>query len=285
MSSTTFSLNLPGGFGDESTESGLPASIERWISDNLILFLVLAGAALVLLLLVALVFSTISRGALVEAVIALHGEEDRDFSSAWRTGLAYFWRVLGLALLLFSISLGILIAVGAPAGLLAWAGLVAADSVGLRILFVVLVGLLAFVLLVLLFVPLYVVWQLALRELVAGGEGVTGSLRGGYRLFRRNLGRSLLTWLLQVALAIAVGTVVAVVGTVYGLLLYGMVAAIAALEVNIATAATTVVAVVLFFSVAVAVSGILGTFFSGYWTLAYLRLRGESNNSSTVYSG
>lgn len=285
MSGTTFSLNLPGEFGDERTDSGLPASIERWISDNLTLFLILAGTTFVLLLLVFLAFSVISRGALIEAVVALHGGEQCSFSSAWRVGLTYFWRVLGVVLLLLLIFLGILLAVGVPAGLSIWAILVTAESVGLRIFFIFFVGLLAFVLLVLLFVPLYVVWQLALRKAVADGESITGSLRSGYRLFRRNLGRSLLTWLMQVALAIAVGVVVAIVGTIYGLLLYGMVAAIAALDSTVATATTTVVAVVLFFAVAAVVSGILGTFFSGYWTLAYLRLRRESDDFSPTESG
>ncbi|CAN5675815.1 hypothetical protein BH24ACT20_BH24ACT20_09240 [soil metagenome] len=285
MSSTTFSLNLPGDFGDQNTDSGLPAGIESWILDNLVLFLILAGAVFVLLMLISLVFSTIARGALVEAVIALQNGESQDFSSTWRTGLSYFWRVLGLVLLLSLISLGILLAVVAPAGLAVWAIAVAAESVALTVLFVFFVGLLAFALLVLLFVPLFIIWQLALRELVVNGDGVTGSLRSGYRLFRRNLGRSLLVLLIQVALAIAVGTVVAVVGTAYGLLLYGMAAAIAALGSTIATAATTVVAIVLFFGVAAVVSGILGAFFSGYWTLAYLRLRRESDNLSATGDG
>lgn len=285
MSGTTFSLNLPGDFGDERTDSGLPAGIERWISDNLALFLILAGMTFAILLLAFFAFSVISRGALVEAVIALHGEEERSFSSVWRAGLTYFRRVLGLVLLLLLISLGILLAIGAPAGFSIWAVLATAESVGLRILFVFFVGLLALVLLVLLFVPLYAVWQLALREVVAGGEGAAGSLRGGYRLFRRNLSRSLLTWLMQVALAIIVGIAVAIVGTIYGLLLYGMVAAVAALDSPVATAATTVAAVTLFFAVAAVVSGILGTFFSGYWTLAYLRLRRESDDLSPTESG
>lgn len=57
-----------------------------------------------------------------------------------------------------------------PAALSIWTVLAATESVGLKVLFVFLVGLLALVLLVLLFVPLYITRQLALRELVVGGE-------------------------------------------------------------------------------------------------------------------
>lgn len=285
MSATSFGLNLPRDFGNERTNSGLPADIERWISDNLILFLILAGVAFVLLVLVSLVFSMISHGALIESVVALHDGEERGFWSAWRAGLSYFWRVLGLALLLFLASLGILLVMGVPAGLSIWAVLAAAESMGLKILFVFFVGLLALVLLVLLFVPLYVVWQLALRELVVGEEGVRVSLRSGYGLFRRNIGRGLLTWLIQVVLAIGVGIVVAIVGSIYGLLLFGMVAAVGTLDSTIATVATTVIALVLFFAVAAVVSGILGAFFSGYWTLAYLRLRRGSDNLPAAGNG
>ncbi|MDQ4106657.1 MAG: hypothetical protein M3157_05740 [Actinomycetota bacterium] len=251
--------------------------MERWISENLVLFLALAGGTLGLLMLIFLGLSILSRGALVEAVVALHGGEERGFSSTWRAGLAHFWRVLGLVLLIFLISLGILLAVGVPAGLASWAVLATAESVGMRVLFVTLVGLLALVVSVLLFVPLYITWQLALRELVVGGEGVAGALRGGYGLFGRSPSRSLLVWLIQVALAIGVGIVVAIVGTICGLLLYGMVVAAGALDSTVATAITTAVALVLFFLVAVAVSGVVGAFFSGYWTLAYLRLRREGD--------
>lgn len=282
---TSFSLNLPGDFGDEDTASGLPAGIERWISENLVLFLALAGGTLAVLMLVFLALSVLSRGALVESVAALHGGEEREFRSTWRAGRVFFWRVLGLVSLLFLISLGLLAAVGAPAALAVWLVLAAAESVALRVLFVFLVGLLAAVLLVLLFVPLYIVGQLALRELVVGGARIAASVRSGYGLFRRRVGQSLFVWLIQAALGLGIGIVVAVVGTVYGLLLYGSVAAVSALGSSVATAVATATALALFFAVAAVVTGVLGAFFSGYWTLSYLRLRREGDELPALGSG
>ncbi|MCA1848058.1 MAG: hypothetical protein LC704_03535, partial [Actinobacteria bacterium] len=52
-------------------------------------------------------------------------------------------------------------------------------------------------LLIVIFIPLAIIRQFARRELVVRGVGILGSVGTGYRLFRRNLGTSLLVWLIQ----------------------------------------------------------------------------------------
>jgi hypothetical protein len=155
------------------------------------LILVIAAVVLLIALLFIVMF-LISQGALAESLAALNRGENRRFSSAFGAGVSNFWRVLGYFLLLVLISLGLLLAFGIPLALLVTVVFAGTEATGARILTVVLAALVGFVLLLVMFVPLIVVWQLGLREVVLRREGVIGSIGSGYRLFRRNLGKSLL---------------------------------------------------------------------------------------------
>lgn len=114
--------------------------------------------------------------------------------ATWRSRVNGMWRVLGVSVVHFLLGLGILLAVGAPAGL----GLVFSltQSVTARVLVTVLVSLAAMVLLVAIFLPLATIGQLALCRTLLAGDNITGRLGGGYGMFRRNVGRSLLVWLI-----------------------------------------------------------------------------------------
>ncbi len=90
------------------------------------------------------------------------------------------------------ISLGVALVVLAPVALVGIAVFSSADWLVALFLFFPLAMLLAFALLVLVFVPLSIVYQLALRELVLGERRVFGSIGNGFDLFWRNLGTSLL---------------------------------------------------------------------------------------------
>ena len=61
--------------------------------------------------------------------------------------------------------------------------------------------------LMLVFLPLFVIAQHALRELVLAGRRPLESLRGGWRLLRARLGHSLLLVLIQQGIAVAAGLV------------------------------------------------------------------------------
>ena len=84
------SFNLPStNFGGQrDVPFGSPSGPLRWVSENLILFLVTVGVLVVVLALVFIVLAMIAHGALAESVAALHRGEGRRFGSAWRTGTA-----------------------------------------------------------------------------------------------------------------------------------------------------------------------------------------------------
>jgi hypothetical protein len=140
-------------------------------------------------------------------------------------------------------------------------------------LFVAVVALIAIALLIVGFIPLAVIAQFALRELVVGGERVfDSSIRGGYRLFRRNLGRSLLLWLIQVVLMLAAGIALVIAAILVGLALFIPTIILAVAEYATAAILTGVVAGLSLLPILLVASAILGTFNHSYWTLAYLRL-------------
>jgi hypothetical protein len=150
---------------------------------------------------------------------------------------------------------------------------VATQSVGARISVAVIVGLLAVLLLIVVFIPLSIIAQYALREIVVHRERVFGSVASGYSLFRRHLGRSLLVWLIQIGLSIGIAIAFILVLAIVALVVF-----IPTIVLAIAGSSTTALvvagapAVLIVFVLFLVVSGAIGTFSHAYWTLAYLRL-------------
>ena len=245
----------------------------QWMLDNLALILIVA-AVVVLIVLLFVVMSLISQGALAESVAALDRGENRRFSSAFGAGVSNFWRVLGYFLLLVLISLGLLLAIGVPLALLVTVVFAGTEAPGPRILIVVLAALVGFVLLLLVFVPLIVVWQFGLREVVLSREGIVGSIGGGYRLFRRNLGKSLLLLVIQIAIAIGAGLALLIATLLLGLLLAAPALIFFAAGLDTAGIIAGIVAALILLPLILVASGALGAFNHSYWTLAYLRITG-----------
>jgi hypothetical protein len=268
------SFNVPSNFGggQPGAPFGPTPGPLRWISENLALFIAAIIALVVVLALVFIVLAMISHGALAESVAALHRGEPRRFGLAWRAGTANLWRVLGLKALFFLMALGLALLVLLPVGLGVAVVLAATDSTGLRILFIALLGIVGFLALILVFVPFAIVNQFALRELVVDRRRVFDSIGSGFGLFRRNIGRSLLVWLLQLGVMLGLGIATLVVVIILGAILLGPAIALFAAEQQTAALVVGVVGGLLFLVPLFVISGALGAFNHTYWTLAYLQL-------------
>jgi len=244
----------------------------RLLQDPSVPFIVGLGVLVLLLVVLFLVLGIVSSGGLAASVAAIHAGERRGFRSTFGAGWRNFWRILGQAIVIFLIALGLLLAIGLPVALLIFGAFLGTESVGVRVTVTVLAVLLAIVLLLLVFVPFYIVGQLALRELVVGRGGIVGSIGRGFGLFRRNLGRSLLVWLIAVGLAIAIGIAVLIVLILLGLILVGPGVYLISTGSNTAGVVASVVGGLIFLVPYLLISGAVGTFKHSYWTLAYLRL-------------
>src|SRR5918998_309347 len=193
-----------------------------------------------------------------------------------RGRVSNFWRVLGYFLLLVLISLGLLLAIGVPLALLVTAVFAGTEGAGARILTVVLAALVGFVLLLVVFVPLRIVWQFGLREVVLHREDIIGSIGGGYQLFRRSLGKSLLVLLIQVAISIGAGIALLIATLLLGLLLAAPALIHFAAGLNTVGIIAGIVAGLILLPLLLVASGALGAFNHSYCTLAYLRLTNVS---------
>ena len=290
---TNFLGNVPSGGGNfdggdfeqsGAGVSGLAAQVGPGIFDSVALIVALVVVGVVIFLLfVAL--TLISQGALAESVAALDRGEGRRFSSAWRAGLRNLWRVLGYYVVFFLIALGLLVAIGVPVALLIAGTFAVTDSTGARIAVAVLAGLLGLALLLVVFVPFSIIGQYSLREIVVRREGVFASVGGGYRVFRRNIGRSLLVWLINLGLGIGIGIAVLIALLLVGLVLFLPTIILAFAEMSTAAVVAGIVAGVVLLPILLVVSGATGTFFHSYWTLAYLRLIGHREDPGPAQAG
>jgi hypothetical protein len=232
------------------------------------------GIVVVVLLLVLffILLSIISQGALADSVAAIDRGEARRFGSAFASGMGNFWRVLGYYVVFLLITLGFLVAIGIPVALLIGGTFAATQSTGARISVAVIVGIVAILLLIVIFIPLSIVAQYALRNIVVRRERVLGSVGSGYGLFRHNIGRSLLLWLIQLGLSIGIGIAFLLLLLIVGLVLFLPTIALAVAGYTTAAIIAGVIAGLILLPLLLVGAGAIGTFFHAYWTLAYLRL-------------
>ena len=264
-----------GGFGEDVSTGGVPPwlySLGQWIQENLVLFVVLVVGFVLVVVSIWLALYAVARGALAESVAAIDRGEERRFFSAWRAGTRYFWRVLGQVTIISLIWLGLTLVIFLLGALLAVGIFAATDSVAVRVLVVAFGAILLLPPLVVVFVVLLIVGQFALRALVVGGEGVFASIGSGYRLFRRNAGRSLLLLLIQIGIALAVGGVMFAVLAIAGLLLSVPVTLLSSSGQNVVSAVVAVVFGLVLSIPFIVLTSAVGVFHQAYWTLAYLRL-------------
>src|SRR3954454_15477916 len=126
-------------FGQASSVPVFVAQVgQQGVFENVALTVAIVALGL-LIVLVFLILALISQGALAESVAALDRGESRRFSSAWRAGVSNFWRVLGYYIVFILISLGLLLVIGIPIALLVAGVFAATESVGARVVTVILV--------------------------------------------------------------------------------------------------------------------------------------------------
>ena len=277
--STSFNVptNIPtggGGFDSDDFRSSSSILSALQVGQGLGTGVLIAGIVIVAII-IALFFifmSLVSQGALADSVAAIDRGDRRSFGTAFRSGLGNFWRVLGYVVVFVLIAIGLMLVIGIPVALLIGGTFAATQSVGARITVSVVVGILAVLALIVVFVPFSIIGQYALREVVVRGERVLGSVGSGYGIFRRNMGRSLLILLIQFGISIGIAIAFFLALLIVGLVLFIPTIALAVAGYSTAAIVAGVVAGVILVPLLLVATGAIGTFSHAYWTLAYLRL-------------
>jgi hypothetical protein len=122
-----------------------------------------------------------------------------------------------------------------------------------------------------------IVVAFAQRAIVVENVGPIAALQSGWRLTRAHVGESLLTWLVNLGLAIATGITVGL-GALGALLVLGGVGAVVFAVAGLTAPTIAYIGLgglVLVVGI-LTLAGIANAFFWNYWTLAYLRLSGHA---------
>jgi hypothetical protein len=249
-----------------------------WLAANWVYLA--AGAGIVGLVFLALSF--IAQGGMAQATADIATGRGSSLGRAWRAGLHFCWRYVGLSLALLAIVLlavatvGVLFVIAIATGALT-AGATPGSGAPVALVAALLLILIPLVLAGIAGAVVFsIVATYAQRAVAIEDEGPVAALGDGWRLFRRNVGASVLVWLVNVALSIGAGIaaslVLAVIAAILALIGFALWAALGA---HLATIIYAAVAGAAFVAVALTVAAIVNTFFWHYWTLAYLRLRGQ----------
>ena len=277
--STGFNVptNIPTGGGnfnpdDFQSSSTMLSAVQ--VGQGLGTGILIAGIVIIALIL-ALVFifmSIVSQGALADSVAAIDRGDRRSFGTTFRSGMGNFWRVLGYFVVFILIGIGLLLVIGIPVALVIVGTIAATQAVGARIAVIAVVAILAVLALIVVFVPLSIIGQYALREIVVRRERVLGSLGSGYGIFRRNIGRSLLILLIQFGISIGIAIAFFLALLIVGLVLFIPTIALAVAGISTGAWIAGGIALIILIPLLLVATGAIGTFSHAYWTLAYLRV-------------
>lgn len=270
-----FNTSFSNSFNQPSTSRGNPeppstaqlqGQVTSWISDHL--GLIVALAALWLVLIVVFFFiGAICEGATIRASAEHDAERRFSLGWAWRSGLATMWAVIRFRLILLALYLPLILVL---VGLAVSIGFAIANQGGAAVGSAFLFGLLALVGIPYTFYVFFLD-RLGLRALVLEQLNARASFARAHRLLFKRFGRTLLVWLLSVAVSFALGIALACAGAILAVpfILVG-----AALFAGNSGAAVPVIilAVVVLVPIFLVVAGFLAAQGSTYWTLAFRRL-------------
>ena len=268
-----------GGGGGGAGGAGGPAGVQdaanavgQFVQDNLGL-IVLFGVLALVVAIAWWLLSCVTTGALVRATAEHDAERPFGLGLAWRTGLGTFGRILGLRLL--GLVWGVVV-LGTIAGVVVFGVVGYVNGQNGAVALAATAGALLVAVLLLASIPVGIAFILGTRSVVLEQRGPLQALGRGFGLVRARLGRVLLVWLLQVGLALVAGIGVAIVLIPVVLV---MAAVVVAAAVGGGGGAAVVVAIPLalvLIVVTVILGGVVGSYLSAYWTLAFRRLEIEA---------
>ena len=230
-----------------------------------------------ILILLSIFLGIVGRIGLIKgAAEADAGAAHLNFGELWKSGLQYFWRFLGLSLLIgspiFLIYLA-LVAGGIIAFVIAFSGPQGGSNVGALSSLVALLPVLCVLgcVIFLLAIVISFLSPQAERAIVIENEGIISGLKRGWGVLTKNLGPILVVWLILLVIGFVVGLVIAL-----PVLVVVVPAVIAfAMSGNQASYTPLIIAglcILAYIPVSLVANGILSAYVQSVWTLTYLRL-------------
>lgn len=263
------SFKLPGSDGNPL---GMISDLQQWAQAHWMLI----GALLVGLFAVGFVLFVVSvmatAGLIAGVDDAAARRPEARLGTAWRRGVACFWRLFGMWVLVglaTVVVMAVLIAIVVLPIALSAANNGSVGGVG--VVAAVLIGIVMLLALIPVAAVLSIVLEWAARALVLENTGVVASLSRGWRLFRANVGPSLLVWLVGIVLSLGAGIAIAVVAFAAAVPA-GVLLAVSWGDMGTAVLAALGVLGLVVLAGILAATAVWSTYFSAYWTLAFRQL-------------
>jgi hypothetical protein len=258
-----FGFGGPSGRTPAGTGSPLPPDIQNQLSRPETLAIILAAGCVIFVIgIVLLILGIIGRGGLIGGIKLAADNNSVTFREAWSVGTHYFWRMLGISLVLVVPAIVIAVVFGGVAILT------------LGIALICLLPLLCLIIPAL--ILLGIIAHFAQFAVVLEDLGVLDSYRRGWAILKSNLGNIIVVGIIVIIIEVIVSLVlvlpmlVIVVPTAIAFLLGGN-------QPNFAALAVGGVALVCYLPIAIVLGGILHTWSTAVWTLLYRQVTGSTS--------
>ncbi|TSC93664.1 MAG: hypothetical protein Athens101428_595 [Candidatus Berkelbacteria bacterium Athens1014_28] len=239
-----------------------------WISNHAT-FVITALIILFILSLISLFVSYCARAGLIFSIDKLESGGKINFTQAFKAGIKYFWRSLGLA---FVYTFSILFCLVALMLLIFAIVMLAVGITPWLLIILIPIGIVALVGFIALLIYFNFILLFSLREIVIKNTGILKAIDNSCKLIRKKLGAIIISWLINLALGVAASMVVAIFALVIG----GLLALIGVgIYFSLGVVATFVYAIpitLIFIAALILLSGIINAYFSTYWTLIYRQI-------------
>ena len=249
--------------GTNTSSTNIQSGAQNFFTDYLWIFIIV-GIVVFLIMIVVVVLSFISQGALIGGVNKIATNKKTGFKDSLKIGAHHFWRILGISILIGIAALLLLLFLGVP-------------TVLLFVFKLWLPAILLLLLTIFIFFPVAIVLGIitiyAFRYTVIKETRVIESIKSGWHMFRHNLWASLLITLIIFLISMISGIVLLLAFLIVGipLALLGFIS-YAALKLTGVIIVLVLGAVILGFIILL-YGAILNTFSSTAWTLFFRELQ------------
>jgi hypothetical protein len=273
--STNFNGNFGGGGGGRNVPStpGTPPTptvpptfpdiSPQLANGQLVAILAVIGCCLLIIVIALVIIGIIARGGLIGGIRMADEQDHVTFGEAWAIGTHYFWRMFGIGLLLIAPTI-VLVIVFATVGILT-AG----------------VGVLCLLPLLCILVPLFIVLAIlahfAQFAVVLEDMRVMDAFRRGWQILKANLSNIIILGIILIIIEFIAGLVLVVPFLV--ILIPTVLFAFATSsggQPNLSALAVGGLAFLCFLPIAIVLGGILHTWVTAVWTLAYKQFVGRT---------
>lgn len=275
-----FSFNIPSGFspssgmmteGKDTAFTGL--DFVKFIDPNtLVLVIAVIAVIFVTIIFAAIYIQTWAYTALVSQTLSVIRGKSPTFKEGKVIGEKFFWRVFLFRLVFGLVLIPVILLLIIPPLLFFMVGQTGlAIAFGIIDLIIFVLGLIAYS------VAVGILSEFGIRGMIENDLKVRESVELGWQLLRNNLGKSVLAWLVNIAIGFVAGIfffIIIFLFLILGILLF------------LINPLLIVIPIIIFLITAVFVSGILNVFVSSFWSLVYTDiLKGEDAARSTEAVG